>query len=116
MHPGGKVAPTHSPRATHMHAVIRETTYDPNDPIQRTRAFQEFQQEHARLNGYAGSVLVDVGRGRLITLALWQTVADMNAAREAIGPVVERTISPLMTSPAKLLGTGTVVFDDLTRT
>jgi hypothetical protein len=38
----------------------------------------------------------------------------MAAAREAMGPVVERTVSPLMTSPAKLLGTGPVVFNDLT--
>ena len=38
----------------------------------------------------------------------------MAVAREAMGPVVERTLNPLMISPAKLLGTGPVVVNDLT--
>jgi len=98
-----------------MHAVVRETSYAPEDPIHKTHEFQEFQREHANLNGYQGSVLVDVGAGRYLTLTLWQTAEDMIAAREAMGAVVERTLNPLMTSSAKLLGTGPVVFSDLAR-
>lgn len=97
-----------------MHAVIRETFYAPEHPIHETEAFREFQKKHAKLSGYRGSVLVEVGAGRFLTLTLWQTAGEMAAAREAMGPVVERTVSPLMTSPAKLLGTGPVVFNDLT--
>jgi hypothetical protein len=37
----------------------------------------------------------------------------MDAAREALGPVVGRLLEPLMTSPAVLLGTGRVVVSDL---
>jgi hypothetical protein len=99
-----------------MHAVVRETSYSPEAPIYKTQQFQEFQKEHANLNGYQGTVLVEVGDGRFLTLTLWQTAEDMIAAREAMGPVVERTVNPLMTSRAKLLGTGPVVFDDLART
>ena len=98
-----------------MHAVVRETSYAPDKPIYETQPFQEFQYEHANLNGYQGTVVVDVGAGRFLTLTLWQTAEDMTAAREAMGPVVERTLNPLMTSPAKLLGTGPVVVNDLTQ-
>lgn len=96
-----------------MHAVVRETYYAPENPIHETQEFQEFQQAHANLNGYQGTVVVDVGAGRFLTLTLWRTADDMAAAREAMGPVVERTLDALMISPAKLLGTGSVVVNDL---
>jgi hypothetical protein len=92
-----------------MYAVVRETNYAPEKPIYETQAFQEFQHEHAGLNGYRGTVVVEVEAGRFLTLTLWQMAEDVAAAREAMGPVVERTVNPLMVSPAKLLGTGPVV-------
>lgn len=96
-----------------MHAVVRETHYDPGMSIYETREFEEFQREHANLEGYEGTVVVDVGAGRFLTLTLWRTANDMTAAREAMVPVVERTLEALMASPAKLLGTGPVVVNDL---
>ena len=96
-----------------MHAVIRETHYAPGEAIYQSRNFEEFQHAHANLRGYVGSVMVDVGEGRFLTLTLWRTAEDMAAAREAMGPVVERTLNPLMTAPAKLVGTGPVVVNDL---
>lgn len=57
--------------------------------------------------------MVDIGAGRFLTLTLWRTAKDMEAAREAMGSVIERTLNRLMTSPAKLLGTGSVVVNDL---
>lgn len=96
-----------------MHAVIRETSYASDKPIYETDEFQQFQNEHARLRGYLGTVVVDVGGGRFVTLTLWQTAEDKDAAREVMGPVVQRFLEPLMTSPAKLLGTGSVVANDL---
>ena len=98
-----------------MHGVVRETYYAPEEPIYETQEFQEFQQEHANLIGYQGTVVVDVGAGRFLTLTLWRTAEDMAVGREAMGPVVERTLNPLMTSPAKLVGTGPVVVNDLTQ-
>lgn len=96
-----------------MHAVIRETTYPEDLSICQTPEFREFQEAHADLRGYKGTVVVDVGGGRFLTLTLWQTADAMNAARETMGPVVEHTLNGLMTSPAKLLGTGPVVAGDL---
>jgi hypothetical protein len=97
-----------------MYAVVRETNYAPENPIYQTEQFREFQQEHSRLHGYQGTIVADVGSGRFITLTLWQTSEDMTAGREIMGPVVERLLNPLMIAPAKLIGTGPVVVDDLT--
>lgn len=96
-----------------MYAVVRETSYDIENPVHETPAFEEFQREHANLNGYQGKVVVEVGAGRFITLTLWRTADDMTSALEAMGPVVEQTINPLMVSSAKLIGTGPVVVNDL---
>jgi hypothetical protein len=62
-----------------------------------------------------GTIVVDTGSGRFITLTVWKTSEDMTAAREHMGPVVERLLNPLMITPAKLLGTGAVVVNDVTR-
>ena len=96
-----------------MYAVFRETTYAPNQPIVERREFQEFQNAHANRKGYKGTLVADAGNGRLITVTLWETAEDMNEAREALGPVVERMLNPLMTFPSKLYGTGRVVVNDL---
>lgn len=96
-----------------MHAVFRETTYAPGDAIVETAAFREFQNVHAAREGYRGTIVADVGAGRLLTITLWETADAMHAAREAIGPVVERLLEPHMTRPAVLLGTGRVVVNDL---
>lgn len=96
-----------------MYAVFRETSYPPGIPIQESREFREFQQAHASRPGYVGTVVTDVGGGRYLTVTLWETEEDMHSAREAIGPVVERLLNPLMTAPSKLLGTGRVAVNDL---
>lgn len=97
-----------------MYAVVRETSYAAGEAIHETPEFQQFQQAHASLRGYQGTVVMDAGAGRLLTVTLWLTSEDMHAAREAMGPVVARSISPLMTSPSKILGTGPVIVNDLT--
>lgn len=96
-----------------MHAVVREATYGPDKPIYKTQEFHEFQELHARRRGYRGTVVVDAGDGRFLTLTLWETAEDMSAAREALGPVVQRLLDPLMTTPSRLVGTGQVVVNDL---
>lgn len=96
-----------------MYAVVRETSYAPDKPIYESQEFQQFQQEHSGLRGYQGTIVVEVGAGRFITLTLWQNSEDMTSAREAMGPVVKRLLNPLMTSPTKLLGTGAVVVNDI---
>lgn len=96
-----------------MHAVVRETTYSAGTRIEETDAFQRFQDAHASLAGYSGTVVVDAGNGRFYTLTLWESAEAMTAAREAIGPMVERALEPLMVEPSRLLGTGPVVVNDL---
>jgi hypothetical protein len=96
-----------------MHAVVRETNYAPDNRIQESPEFQEFQKVHADRHGYRGTIVVDMGNGRFVTLTLWETADDMAAARSALEPVVERLLNPMMTSPSKLLGTGRVVVNDL---
>lgn len=96
-----------------MYAVFRETNYPPGTPIHESAEFREFQIAHADREGYHGTVVAEVGHGRYLTVTLWETADHMAAAREAIGPVVQRLLDPLMTSPSQLLGTGPVVVNDL---
>jgi hypothetical protein len=97
-----------------MHAVVRETRYPRDMPIEQTPEFKEFQEIHARRPGYRGTVVVNAGDGRFLTVTLWDTADSMAAARMALEPVVERLLNPLMTAPSQLLGTGRVVVDDRT--
>ena len=96
-----------------MYAVFRETFYPPATKIEEVDAFKEFQDKHARQPGYIGTVVTHAGEGRYLTITLWQTKENMDNAREALGPVVEKYLNPIMTPPAKLLGTGKVVVNDL---
>ena len=96
-----------------MYAVFRESTYAPDKPIHERPEFLEFQTMHADRRGYKGTVVAEVGGGRYLTVTLWETADDMAAAREALEPVVQGLLDPLMTSPSQLLGTGPVVVNDL---
>ena len=96
-----------------MYAVFRENTYLTDLSLTEHPAFQEFHQAHADQPGYKGTVIADMGEGRFFSITLWQTEKDMHAARVFLGPVVQRLLGPLMTTPSKLLGTGRVVANDL---
>ena len=96
-----------------MYAVFRETRYPPDRDVVPTPEYQAFNAVHAAQSGYRGTVVADVGEGRLLTVTLWETAEAMAAAREALGPVVARALDPLMAAPAVLLGTGRVVVNDL---
>lgn len=92
-----------------MHAIIREATYVTDRPLQETAQFKELQSLHARQPGYAGTVGIDAGDGRLFTITMWQTASHAAAARAVLEPVVRSLLHPLMTVPSQLLGTGPVV-------
>jgi len=96
-----------------MHAVFREARYPVDLPIERTPQFQEFHKAHATRTGYVGTVVARLDEERYLQVTLWQTEHDMHAAREALTPVIERLLNPLMTAAAVLLGTGRVVFSDI---
>jgi hypothetical protein len=96
-----------------MHAVVRETSYDSSKPIQERTEFKEFQALHASQKGYRGTLVADAGDGVFLTMTLWETRADADEARRVLSPVIGRLLNPLMTGPAKLLGTGPIVVNDL---
>lgn len=68
-----------------MHAVVRETYYDPDRPIQDRDEFKKFQSTHAEQSGYVGTVVVNAGSGRFLTVTLWRTDKESDAARTALG-------------------------------
>lgn len=96
-----------------MYAVVRETIYPVDTPLAHRPEFKEFQDAHSVLPGYRGTVVTHLGDGRYITVTLWETLGHMNAARDAIGGVVEKLIAPLLTAPARLIGTGEVAYSDI---
>jgi hypothetical protein len=99
-----------------MHAVFREAKYPGDLPIEQTPQFQEFHKVHAARPGYVGTVVARLDEQRYLQVTLWQSEHDMHAAREALTPVVERLLNPLMVTPSVLLGTGRVVFTDVAAT
>ena len=96
-----------------MHAVVRETTYPSHTALGDRPEFKAFQDAHSAQPGYRGTVVTHIGNGRYITVTLWENAEDMHAAREAIGPVVEELIEPIMSAPSRLIGTGEVAFMDI---
>lgn len=96
-----------------MYAVFRETYYPVDINIKETKEFNEFQEKHTEQPGYMGTIVTHVAEGRHLTVTLWETKEDMNNARKALEQIVTKLLNPIMTSPAKLIGTGPVVVNDL---
>ncbi|HEY3786280.1 MAG TPA: hypothetical protein VGL55_13435 [Steroidobacteraceae bacterium] len=96
-----------------MYAVIRDNTLEPVKAPAETDSFEEFQAAHAGQPGYSGTVIVDLGEGRQLSLTLWRSEEEAEAARVALGPVIKRTLQPLMRKPSTLVGRGKVLFNDL---
>jgi hypothetical protein len=98
-----------------MYAVVRDNTFDSTKLEAGGTKLAEFQAAHAAQNGYQGSIVVDIGSGRQITLTLWRSEAEAEAARVALGPVIGRTVVPLLAKSSVLVGVGEVLFDDLSK-
>lgn len=98
-----------------MYAIVRDTRYDPAKLRHGRAQLAEFQELHARQPGYCGTVVVDVGDGRWISVNLWEREQDAQAALPVMVPVVQRLIEPMTTEPLQLVGAGPVVLTDLTK-
>jgi hypothetical protein len=96
-----------------MYAIVRETTYDPAAVDRGQAELDEFQALHAKQRGYAGTVVVELGPGRWLTVNLWNSEADASAALPVMVPAVRRLLEPMMTAPSEQLGAGRVVLTDL---
>jgi hypothetical protein len=53
-----------------MYAVIRETSYPVETPLAEQPEFRAFQDRHAALPGYVGTIVTHLGSGRYVTVTL----------------------------------------------
>lgn len=98
-----------------MHAIVRINTFDENRLAKAAPELKAFNELHASQDGYAGSLTIDLGRGRRLVVNLWETEAAAASGLRAIGSEVQRVLEPLMVAPSQLIGTGPVIDTDLTR-
>src|SRR5688572_19724656 len=98
-----------------MFAVVRETTYDP-DKLRRGQAqLEEFAALLVRQPGYAGVVGVDARDGRTLTVTLWESDQQAEAARAVLEPEAQRLLAPLSTVPSRPIAQGPVLRTDLVK-
>jgi hypothetical protein len=98
-----------------MYAVLREATYDVEKKSRASKQVDEFARIRAEQPGYRGVVTVDIGDGRTLTVALWDTEAQNKAASAKVAPEAERLMGPLWTTPSQVIGSGEVIYNDLTK-
>ncbi len=96
-----------------MYAVVRETTYDLEKRAQGDAQVQEFSRIRAQQPGYLGAVTVDTGNGRMLSMVLWESKEQQEAAGAKLTPEAERLMGPLWTTPARIIESGNVVYNDL---
>lgn len=97
-----------------MYAIVRENTFDPAKLAQGATEMAEFQELHAQQPGYSGTLVIDTGDGRQLSINLWDTEEHAGAALPAMVPVVRRLVEPMMARPSRPIGAGPVVLTDVT--
>ena len=98
-----------------MFAVVRETIFDPEKLRQGQAQMEEFAALRDRQPGFAGTVSVDAGNGRTLTLGLWESEAQAMAARAVLEPESQRLLGPLSTVPGRFIAQGPVLRTDLVK-
>ena len=98
-----------------MYAVVREATYDSKKKASASKQVEEFARIRAQQPGYRGVVTVDVGDGRTLTIALWESEEQSQAGSTKIAPEAERLMGPLWTAPSRVIGSGEVIYNDLVK-
>jgi hypothetical protein len=94
-------------------AIIRVNNFDHEKLSQGDEKFEEFQRIHSSMRGYRGSIVVDAGDGRLVTINLWQSQEHAMHAMEALLPELQRLIEPMLSGPSQLVGVGVIIASDL---
>jgi hypothetical protein len=97
-----------------MFAVLRVNRFDPDKLSASQDSIAEFDRIHAAQPGYAGSVVVDLGRGRRFALNL-VSIEHSQAALSVLVPEVDRLLGPLMSATSEFIGAGEVISSDLAR-
>jgi hypothetical protein len=98
-----------------MFAVVREATYDSEKKASGNSQVEEFARIRAQQAGYRGSVTVDAGDGRTLTIALWDSEPEQQAASATLAPEAQRLLAPLWKVPGRIIGSGEVIHDDVTK-
>ncbi len=96
-----------------MYAIVRENTFDPVRLAEAQEQLREFQALHSRQPGYSGTIVIDAGAGRQLSVNLWDSEHHATAALPAMVPVVRRLIEPLLSGPSRLIGAGIAVLTDM---
>jgi hypothetical protein len=91
-----------------MYAVVRDNHYDPSKLAGGQAALDEFQALHDRQPGSLGTLLVDAGNHRWITINVWESEEQAMAALPGLIPEVQRLIEPLLAAPSQLIVAGPV--------
>jgi hypothetical protein len=91
-----------------MYAVVRDNQYDPAKLAQGQAQLEQFQGLHDRQPGALGTLIVDAGNDRWITINLWDSQAHATAALPGLVPEVQRLIEPLLAAPSRLIAAGPV--------
>jgi hypothetical protein len=98
-----------------MYAIVRESTFDPAKLAQDGKQMAEFQELHSQQPGYSGTIVIEAGQGRQLSVNLWDTEDHANAALPAMVPVVRRLVEPTMAGPSRLVAAGPAVMTDVKR-
>jgi len=97
-----------------MFAIVGETVYAPGQWAAGQAQLDEFWALRAAQPGFRGALQVDEGGGRYLTLLLWDSQAQWEAAHPLLSAAAARLLAPLRAGPTQPLGAGTVVYDTLT--
>ena len=97
-----------------MYAIVRESTIRPGAQDQLNAGRNEFAALRAQQPGYQGSVVIDAGNGRMLTIGFWDSEQSEQAARAILQPAAERLMTPHLTASPQVTAQGQVVANDLT--
>lgn len=97
-----------------MYAVVRANQYDATRLANAQAQLDEFQALHDQQSGALGTLIVDAGDNRWITINLWQSQEQAMAALPGLVPEVQRVVEPLLAAPSQLIGAGPVRLNTMT--
>ena len=95
-----------------MYVMVREVILGNEE--QYNAAHQEFARILAETPGLRGTLSLDAGEGRHVSIAVWDSAAAAQAAGPVLGPHYQRLLAPHTESPGKLVYEGPVVTETLT--
>lgn len=88
------------------YAIARLNTFNQAKLAGATDQLDEFQRLHASQPGYAGSITIDLGHGRRLTVNVWDGEQHATLALSNLRAEVGRVIGPLLSAPSQFIGSG----------